>query len=408
MINAQLKALLTPIRAMVEKMLPAYRFFQGRTTETKTVELLEGTICANGSDIIALTLLDPTFRDFVAGQTYTVTVDGVSGKYVAFKDMDANVIAKNYDADTGDCDWLVYKENNDFLVYTTNSTYDNATIKVSQTRTVTTDHWRVKKLHNDLLPDWVGKQLDAVEKAVNQAKSVAESKMSANNPTGTGAFSMGRKANTTVGMNSHAEGYNTTASGESSHAEGYNTTASRNNSHAEGYYTKASSENQHVQGKYNIEDTANKYAHIVGNGTRNSARSNAHTLDWNGNAWFKGNVYVGGANQEAGAKLATVAEVEDMLDGSTPSAGSDGGYYTPSVDSSGNLTWTASKTGMAAVASVNIKGSKGDTGATGPAGTAGTNGTTPVKGTDYFTAADKAELVEDVLDALPTWTGGSY
>lgn len=86
---------------------------------------------------------------------------------------------------------------------------------------------------------------------------------------------------------SHAEGNNTTASGESSHAEGDTTKASGNNSHAEGSYTTASSENQHVQGKYNIEDVENKYAHIVGNGTA-STRSNAHTLDWNGNAWFAG------------------------------------------------------------------------------------------------------------------------
>lgn len=48
------------------------------------------------------------------------------------------------------------------------------------------------------------------------------------------------------------------------------------------------------------------------------------------------------------------------------------------------------------------KGSDGSPGATGPAGY------TPVKGTDYWTAADKSEMVNDVLDALPTWEGGSY
>lgn len=41
-------------------------------------------------------------------------------------------------------------------------------------------------------------------------------------------------------------------------------------------------------------------------------------------------------------------------------------------------------------------------GADGPAGY------TPQKGTDYYTAADKAEMVSAVLAALPTWTGGSY
>lgn len=100
---------------------------------------------------------------------------------------------------------------------------------------------------------------------------------------------------TASGEGSHAEGrgaegHTTTASGDYSHAEGYNTTASGSYAHAEGYNTTASSSYQHVQGKYNIEDTAGKYAHIVGNGTLNTARSNAYTLDWEGNAWFAGTI----------------------------------------------------------------------------------------------------------------------
>ena len=96
--------------------------------------------------------------------------------------------------------------------------------------------------------------------------------------------------NIASGDRSHAEGGSTTASGNYSHAEGYSTTASGTDSHAEGYGTIAQGQNQHVQGKYNIEDTANKYAHIVGNGTGDTARSNAHVLDWNGNAWYAGQV----------------------------------------------------------------------------------------------------------------------
>ena len=82
---------------------------------------------------------------------------------------------------------------------------------------------------------------------------------------------------------SHAEGSNTTASGYASHAEGSGTTATAGSSHTEGSGTKASSANQHVQGKYNIEDTAGTYAMIIGNGTADDARSNALTVDWNGN-----------------------------------------------------------------------------------------------------------------------------
>lgn len=35
-------------------------------------------------------------------------------------------------------------------------------------------------------------------------------------------------------------------------------------------------------------------------------------------------------------------------------------------------------------------------------------GLKPVKGTDYWTPADKQEIVADTLAALPKWTGGSY
>ena len=38
----------------------------------------------------------------------------------------------------------------------------------------------------------------------------------------------------------------------------------------------------------------------------------------------------------------------------------------------------------------------------------GLKGDAPVKGTDYWTESDKAEIVADTLAALPTWTGGNY
>ena len=109
------------------------------------------------------------------------------------------------------------------------------------------------------------------------------------NTTASGTSSHAEGDNTTAsGYASHAEGSTTTASGVNSHAEGDNTTASGDFSHAEGYGSKASSQFQHVQGKYNIEDKARKYAHIVGNGAGDAKRSNAHTLDWQGNAWYSG------------------------------------------------------------------------------------------------------------------------
>ena len=78
-------------------------------------------------------------------------------------------------------------------------------------------------------------------------------------------------------------------------------------------------------------------------------------------------------------------------DGITPTIGTNGNWYLGTTD-----------TGKPS------RGEKGDKGADGTNGKDGINGKTPVKGTDYWTEADKAEIVADTLAALPTWTGGSY
>ena len=84
--------------------------------------------------------------------------------------------------------------------------------------------------------------------------------------------------------------------GEGSHNEGKDTIAIGQYAHAEGLGTRAVDQYSHVQGKYNdrgIED-GKTYAHVVGNGTDDEHRSNAHTLDWEGNAWYAGNIEADG------------------------------------------------------------------------------------------------------------------
>lgn len=92
--------------------------------------------------------------------------------------------------------------------------------------------------------------------------------------------------------------------------------------------------------------------------------------------------------------------------------GADGAAATVTV---GTVTTGAAGTAAAVVnagtanaAVLNFTIPRGADGEKGADGAAGADGYTPVKGTDYFTEEDKAELVEDVLAALPTWTGGSY
>ena len=106
------------------------------------------------------------------------------------------------------------------------------------------------------------------------------------------------------GLWSHAEGSQTRANGPGSHAEGTGSWATGPSSHAEGYGTEAAGEYQHVQGKHNVVDEANKFADIVGNGADILNKSNAYALDWDGNLYLKGGVYVNcNADSTGGTKL---------------------------------------------------------------------------------------------------------
>lgn len=106
------------------------------------------------------------------------------------------------------------------------------------------------------------------------------------------------------GAFSHAEGSQTRANGPLSHAEGGGCWSTGYCSHAEGASTEAAGDYQHTQGKYNVIDEANKFADIVGNGSDILDRSNAYALDWDGNLYLKGGVYVScNADSTGGTKL---------------------------------------------------------------------------------------------------------
>ncbi len=127
----------------------------------------------------------------------------------------------------------------------------------------------------------------------------------------TGDYSHAEGSSTVAeGKSSHAEGGSSKAFGMYAHAEGRMTRASGAKSHAEGDETIATGESQHVQGKYNVEDTTNEYAHIVGGGESDTDRKNIHTLDWEGNAEFLGDVFVGTSKE----KLAKVKEIPNIYD----------------------------------------------------------------------------------------------
>ena len=77
----------------------------------------------------------------------------------------------------------------------------------------------------------------------------------------------------------------------------------------------------------------------------------------------------------------------------------DADSITPTIGANGNWYIGSTDTGKP---SRGVAGARGDTGATGA------DGKTPVKGTDYWTVADKQEIVNDVIAALPDGTEVSY
>lgn len=112
----------------------------------------------------------------------------------------------------------------------------------------------------------------------------------------------------------------TKAIGDCSHAEGYGTAASGDYSHAEGYG--------------NIIDDEKKYIHIAGNGNA-QRRSNAHTLDWNGVAWFQGRPQFGGNAQDDGSQT-VMANGDTSIILTSP----NGTKYSVTVTDDGTLTAT--------------------------------------------------------------------
>lgn len=135
----------------------------------------------------------------------------------------------------------------------------------------------------------------------------------------TAAVAMGRET-TASGAASTALGRGTTASASQALAAGRDTKAEAVAATALGYGTDATGARSLVAGAYNELDAnevdtthgagTRKYLMIIGNGTADTARSNAATLDWDGNAVFAGKATVGAA-PTADMDVATKKYVDD-------------------------------------------------------------------------------------------------
>ena len=77
-------------------------------------------------------------------------------------------------------------------------------------------------------------------------------------------------------------------------ARGYACEARGRYTIADGSHGNVSGRPQETFGQFNAPDDTQKYMAIGGNGTDNEHRSNAYMLDYDGNAYFSGNVKIGG------------------------------------------------------------------------------------------------------------------
>lgn len=327
-----LAALLDDLRTLILRSRPAYCDYLGKKVKTPE-EIIASFLVPSGE--FEIEAGSSEFAGFAIGETYVLRIGDKKLTIVAEDSGYAEGAGLFYHANLSDTS----VEDDGFILFGGGSGFAGlfGSIYVGEQLTLSSaevlaDSWDIKKLPYKLLPDQLCSTVDAAVKSIKSLQ---------NNPVFVGSFSQNRMAGTDVGDYSHAEGIDNTASGESAHAEGRSTTASNYSSHAEGDFTIASGRAQHAEGMWNIDDGAkSNLLHIVGNGTA-VKRSNAHTLDKSGNAWYAGDVYVGstsGTNRDAGSKkLATEAYVDDTK---LVIASPGGKKFKITVDDAGTLSAT--------------------------------------------------------------------
>lgn len=115
----------------------------------------------------------------------------------------------------------------------------------------------------------------------------------------------------------------------------------------------------------------------------------------------KGDTGPQGEQGEQGLQGPAGADGEPGATGPAGADGEDGGYYKPAVDASGNLTWTASKSGMPAVSGQNIRGPQGPAGSDGAQGPKGDPGEQGPAGADGKDGAAATISVGTVTTGAP-------
>ena len=266
---------------------------------TVTIKNTESSVITTLCAVVGIVTQSRTGVQVNPGQTITDWTNQISAQLQAVQTAADNLgstLAVPYDSLTFPVTAGTY------TVYSGNVYRANQDISTSEEWTA--DHWTQVKVCNEIY-DLKNEAAELAEHfpATGKLQAGIGTNAAANGAVATGV------GTTASGRASHAEGQLTTADGQVAHAEGYGTTASGDYSHAEGFGTLASGDHQHAFGKYNVEDTNDTYLEIAGNGTADNARSNARTLDWNGNEALAGDLTV---NKGAASEMTVGQELSSL------------------------------------------------------------------------------------------------
>lgn len=230
---------------------PCYRDYLGSETVTKTVQI-GSSVFVDDKGIVEtqFPVTDSAFTGFILGETYTVSIDGVTADYVArnlspISDEVGPVIGTTTTFDMGNHTfdgWIcVAGRDPDGKVGCMAQTFDMSfvgkTISISQTRTETVKRYKTKLLPEYLLPAFLRKNVVATKTEVQKAQTTADDAQTvANHADNVAQVAL----NTASSAQSKANTAQSTANNAQAAANTAKSTADEAKTKAANAYTKAS------------------------------------------------------------------------------------------------------------------------------------------------------------------------
>ena len=157
MTKSNLKNILTAVRDIINRSRIAYKDYLGEETITETKVLVEGTL---PEAYRPLTLKDPSFTGFVAGEEYGVTIDDTTQTLTAISANGDVAVTNAIDLDNPGENYFIIDFLDNQVMGEAGGTYIGKTISISQTKTTTTKKYDIKKVPQELIPDTIARSDD--------------------------------------------------------------------------------------------------------------------------------------------------------------------------------------------------------------------------------------------------------